>query len=284
MSKKIKLFTDSAADLPKSYQERYDIGVVPLSVIFGDVEYKDGVTLSVVDFWEKLILSEELPSTTQVNPHDFVEAFEPYIKDGYTILYIGVSEKLSGTLQSAHFAKELLKTENIHIFDSKTASIGETLLLITAGEMLSEGHSLEEILRQLKEQRDKSCAYFTIDSLTHLVKGGRLTKTQGLVGSMLKIKPILRVMPEGTIEVEEKVRSKKRALQTMVAKTLEQAKAYNIDLSKKRVAIIHSHGADSVPELKELVLQEIDPKEIIESLIGPTVGTHAGPGGLALFF
>lgn len=284
MDSKIKLFTDSAADLPQEYQERYDIGVVPLSVIFGEDEYKDGVDLSVIEFWEKLVASEELPATNQANPHDFVTAFEPFVKEGYTILYIGLSSKLSGTLQSANLAKELLNADNIHIFDSKTASIGETLLLITAGELLSQGKSLEEVWSELQRQRDQSGAYFTIDSLTHLVKGGRLSKTQGLVGSMLKIKPILKVTQDGTVELDDKVRSKKRALQTMVAKALERANEANIDLSQKRVAIIHSHGADSVPELRELVLQEIRPKEIIESLIGPTIGTHAGPGGLALFF
>ncbi|NMB01656.1 MAG: DegV family protein [Firmicutes bacterium] len=280
MDKKIKLFADSAADLPHSLQERYDIGVVPLSVIFGDREFKDGVDLSIVEFWEKLLASEELPATNQANPHDFVTAFEPFIKEGYTILYIGVSSKLSGTLQSAHLAKELLNTDQIHIFDSKTASIGETLLLVAAGEMLRQGHSLDAIWQQLEREREESGAYFTIDSLTHLVKGGRLTKTQGLVGSMLKIKPILKVTPEGTIEVEDKIRSTKKALQTMVAKAQE----HKIDFSKKRVAIVHSYGAEFVQELKDLVVQELRPQEILVSLIGPTVGTHAGPGGLALFF
>jgi DegV family protein with EDD domain len=146
--------------------------------------------------------------------------------------------------------------------------------------MLRQGHSLDAIWQQLEREREESGAYFTIDSLTHLVKGGRLTKTQGLVGSMLKIKPILKVTPEGTIEVEDKIRSTKKALQTMVAKAQE----HKIDFSKKRVAIVHSYGAEFVQELKDLVVQELRPQEILVSLIGPTVGTHAGPGGLALFF
>lgn len=280
MSEKIKLFTDSAADLPAVFKERYDVGVVPLSVLFGAEEYKDGVDLSVVDFWEKLETAEELPATNQANPHDFAEAFEPYVKDGWTILYIGISAKLSGTLQSAFLAKDLLGSENIHIFDSKSASIGESLLVIKAGELLQQGHSLEKVWQELEKARAESGAYFTIDSLTHLVKGGRLTMTQGLVGTMLKIKPILKVTEEGTIEVEDKVRSMKKALQTMVAK----AKERNLDFSTRRVAIIHSYGATAVTELRELVQQELQPQEIVESLIGPTVGTHAGPGGLALFF
>ena len=280
MNEKIKLFTDSAADLPQIYRERYGIDVVPLSVIFGDEEFKDGMTLSLTEFWAKVKIAKELPSTNQVNPNDFVDAFGPYIEQGYTILYIGLSSKLSGTLQSAVLAKNLLNTDQIHIFDSRSASIGEALLLITAGRMLQNGRSLDEIQQKLEQDRKDAFAYFTIDSLTHLVKGGRLTKTQGLVGSMLNIKPILQVTPEGTIEVAEKVRSTKKALQTMVAK----AKERNIDLSKKRVAIVHTWGAETVPELTELVKRELAPSEIIEGLIGPTIGTHAGPGGIALFF
>ncbi|HPT83747.1 MAG TPA: DegV family protein [Limnochordia bacterium] len=280
MTEKIKLFTDSASDIPEIYRQRYDVGVVPLSVIFGDEEYKDGVTLSVVDFWKKLAVSRELPSTNQAAPQDFVDAFEPYIKDGWTILYIGISSKLSGTVQSCHIAKELLGTDRIHVFDSRSASVGETLLVITAGEMLKRGHSLGEILVQLEIDRATSGAYFTIDSLTHLVKGGRLTKTQGLVGSMLKIKPILRITEEGTVEVDDKVRSMKKALQTLVSK----AKGHRLDFTQRRVAVVHSYGAEAVDELKALVQQELQPREIVEGLIGPTVGTHAGPGGLALFF
>lgn len=280
MNGKIKLFADSAADLPQIYRERYDIDVVPLSVIFGDQEFKDGVTLSMADFWAKLQMSKELPSTNQVNPNDFVEAFTPYVEQGYTILYIGLSAKLSGTLQSAVLAKELLKAEQIYIFDSRSASIGEALLLITAGEMIENGHSVDEIWKQLEQDREEAFTYFTIDSLTHLVKGGRLTKTQGLVGSMLNIKPILQITPEGTIEVAEKVRSTKKALQTMV----NRAKERNIDVSRKRVAIVHTWGAETVPELTELVKRELAPREIVQGLIGPTIGTHAGPGGIALFF
>ena len=280
MSDRIKLFTDSAADLPQAYRERYDIDLVPLSVIFGEEEFKDQVTLSTTEFWEKLSTAKELPSTNQVNPHDFVEVFQPYIQEGYAILYVGISAKLSGTVQSAHLAKELLDTDKIRVFDSRSASIGETLLLITAGEMIKGGHSLDDIWRQLEYQRENAFGYFTIDSLTHLVKGGRLTKTQGLLGSMLNIKPILTVTPEGTIEVAEKVRSTKKALQTIVAR----AKERNIDFSQKRVAVVHTFGADTVPVLLELVQQELGPKEIVQGLIGSTIGTHAGPGGVALFF
>ncbi len=280
MTTTIKLFTDSAADLPVEYKVQYGIEVVPLSVIFGDEEFKDQVTLSVEEFWHMMSTSRVLPSTNQVNPHDFVQAFKPYLERGYTILYIGLSSRLSGTLQSAEIAKELLQSENIHVFDSRSASIGQTLLLLRAAELLEAEHSLGEILPVLEKQREESFAYFTIDSLTHLVRGGRLTKTQGFLGSVLNIRPILQITAEGTIEPAEKARSTKKALQTIVRKAKEQG----VDFSKKRVAVVHTDGADTVDQLIELVQEQLAPMEIIRGLIGPTIGAHAGPGGVALFF
>lgn len=280
MSDKIKLFTDSAADLPQIYRDKYDVSIVPLSIVFGNEEFKDQVNLTMEEFWERLLNVEELPSTSQVNPHEFVEAFKPYIEQGYTILYVGISSSLSGTLQSAIMAKEVLNTDKIHIFDSKSASIGESLLVIHAAEMLERGHSLDEVWAALEKNREESFAKFVVESLTHLVKGGRLSKAQSLLGTMLSIKPILRVTPEGTIEAEDKVRSTKKALQTIVAKAKEQ----RLDFSDTRIAIVHSYGAEQVNELKELVERELAPKEIVIGLIGPTIGTHAGPGGIALFF
>ena len=280
MTKKIKLFTDSAADVPVEYKEKYGIEIVPITVMFGTVEYKDQVTLSLEEFWEKMLSSQELPSTNQANPHDFVEAFQPFLEQGYTILYIGLSSRLSCTLQSAVIARELLQSQDIHIFDSKSASIGETLLLLEAAEMLEEGRSVPEIMDVLAQRREESFAYFTLETLTHLVRGGRLSKAQGLIGSVLNIRPILRIAPDGTIEPTEKARSTKRALQTIVSK----AKERNIDFSKRRVAVVHTPGAESLEEFIELVQSELNPAEIITGLIGPTVGTHTGPSGIALFF
>lgn len=279
MSLKIKLFTDSAADLPSQYKNKYSIGVVPLSVLFGSQEFKDGVTLTVDQFWEKMLGTKELPMTNQVNPHDFVQAFQPYLAQNYTILYVGLSTELSGTLQSAEIARELLKSDAVHIFDSKSASIGETLLLLEAAEMLEAGRSLEEVLQGLEKQRAQSFGYFTIDSLDHLVRGGRLTKTEGFLGTMLNIKPVLYITGQGRIEPAEKVRSTKKALQAIIAKAQER----NLDFSKKRVAVVHTYGADT-GQLLELVQNELRPREIVEGLIGPTIGAHTGPGGVALFF
>ena len=277
---KIKLITDSASDLPEEFCAKYNVEIVPLTIIFGEKEYKEEITLSPEEFWKKLMTYPELPSTNQVNPHEFEEAFRPHLDDGYTILYIGLSHKLSGTLQSATIAKEALGSPNIHIFDSYSASIGQGLLVIRAAEMLKQGRSLEDILCELEVHRQNAFGRFTLDSLTHLVRGGRLSKTQAFFGSVLNIKPVLTITKEGTIQVEEKVRSTRKALQTIVARAKEQRS----DFSNSQVAVVHSYGAESINELLDLVESKLQPKEIIQGLIGPTIGTHAGPGGVALFF
>lgn len=280
MDRKLKLFVDSASDLPQYYRDKYNISIVPLSVIFGEAEFKDQIDISTQEFWELLLKADTLPSTNQVNPHEFVQAFEPHLAAGEEILYIGLSSQLSGTLQSAHIAKRLLNSDRVHIFDSKSASIGVGLLAIRAGELREEGKDISEIWQELEKDRADAFGNFIVDSLTHLVKGGRLTKTQGLVGSMLNIKPILAITAEGTIEPAEKVRSTKKALQTIVAK----AKETNIDFSHKRVAVVHTYNSQNVAELVDMVKTELGPKEIVTGLIGSTIGTHAGPGGVALIF
>lgn len=280
MPGKIKLITDSGADVPLYYRKKYDIEVVPLTVIFGVEEFKDQVDLSVEEFWKKLSESKDLPATNQVNPHEFAEVFQSFIDQGYTILYIGLSSKLSGTLQSAQLAKELLDSPHIHIFDSKSASLGVALFVIEAAEMIQAGLGVQEILAALEQRRQDSFGYFILDSLTHLVKGGRLTRTQGLVGTILNVKPVLKITAEGTIEVDEKVRSTKRALQTIIAKAQET----KIDFSQKKLAVAYTYGATNVAELTDMVRQQLGPLEIVEGLIGPTIGTHTGPGGLGLLF
>ena len=252
MSQKIKLITDSASDLPEAFCTKHNIEIVPLTIIFGEREYKDKITLSPEEFWEKLMTYPELPSTNQVNPHEFEEAFRLHLDDGWTILYIGLSHKLSGTLQSATIAKETLGSPNIHIFDSYSASLGQGLLVIKAAEMLEQGRSLREILTELESHRQNAFALFTLDSLTHLVKGGRLSKAQALFGSVLNIKPVLTITKEGTIKVEEKVRSTRKALQTIVARAKEQRN----DFSNTQVAVVHTYGAESVNELLNLVENE----------------------------
>ncbi len=276
----IKLFTDSAADVPAAYLDKYDISVVPLSVIFDGAEYKDRVDLSTDEFYQKLASSSQLPSTNQVNPNAFEDAFGPFVEEGTAILYLGISLKLSGTVQSAQIAKDTLDTEDIHIFDTRSASLGEGIQVIRAGEMIASGKKLSEIMTTLDHHRSHSFGMFLLDSLTHLVKGGRLSKTQGLVGSLLKIKPLLSFLPDGTITVVEKVRSQKKALQTIV----DRAQQHCENFSDLDVAIAHTNAPEMADQFETMVKEQLQPKSVVKGIVGPTIGTHTGPGGVGLFF
>ncbi len=280
MTKAIKLFTDSAADVPREYIEKYDIGVVPLSVIFNGVEFKDKVNLSTEEFYHKLSTEPELPSTNQVNPNEFAEAFKPYVEKGIPILYIGISLKLSGTVQSAQIAKDLLDGEDITIFDTRSASLGEGIQVIRAGQLLADGLPLDDVITALDSHRHESFGMFILDSLTHLVKGGRLSKTQGFVGSLLNIKPLLSFQTSGEIAVIEKVRSQKKALQTLI----DRAKEHRDSFADLEVAVVHTNAQETANELTAMVEAQLQPKAAIQAIVGPTIGTHTGPGGVGLFF
>ena len=280
MAQKIKIFTDSAADVPQEYLDKYDIGTVPLSVIFNGVEYKDRVNLTTDDFYRKLGSESELPSTNQVNPNEFSEAFKPTLEAGYSIFYLGISLKLSGTVQSAQIAKDLLKSDAITIFDTRSASLGEGIQVIRAAELLDQGKPLDEVITILDDLRAHSFGMFVLSSLEHLVKGGRLSKTQGFVGSLLNIKPLLSFQTNGEIAVIEKVRSQKRALQTII----DRAKEHRSDFSDIDVAVVHTNTIDTANEFRAMVEEQLQPRRVVLGLVGPTIATHTGPGGVGLFF
>lgn len=280
MEPRLKLFTDSAADLPRSVKEEYDVEVVPLTVIFGNTEYKDGVTITAEEFYQKLASEADFPATNQVNPHEFAEAFRPYLEDGFEILYIGLSQRLSGTLQSAVMARDMLETDKIHVFDTRSASLGEALYVVRAAEMARDGLSPAEITANLEKHREKAFGYVMLEDLQHIVRGGRLSKTQGLIGSILQIKPIVEITEEGTVEVCDKVRTTKKALQSMIDKALAQQNDY----SNETLAVAHTNAGELFYEFVDMVKEQLRPKRIIEGLVGPTIGTHAGPGGIGLFY
>ena len=246
--------------------------VVPLSVMFGDREYKDNVTLTPEEFYRLLASDPELPSTNQVNPHEFAEAFRPYVEAGQEILYIGLSHSLSGTFQSAVIAREMLNTDRIHVFDTHSASLGESLYVLRAGELAEAGLSPAEIIAQLERHRERAFGFIMLDALDHIVRGGRLSKTQGLVGSILQIKPSLPLPVKGPLRSGQGADSKK-ALQSLI----DKAQAEQVDFANATIAAAHTNAGDLFPEFVAMVQEHLKPKRIIEGLVGPTIATHAGP-------
>ncbi|NLM25290.1 MAG: DegV family protein [Firmicutes bacterium] len=275
----IKIVTDSASDLPEHLLEKYDITMIPLTVMFNGIEYKDRVDLTMDEFYDKLVNGSDLPTTSQVNPEQYLEVFNKYLAEDREILVVGISLKLSGTLQSAQIAKDMLNSDKIHIFDSGSASLGEGLCVLKAAERVAAGDSIDQVLEHLTKHREIANGLIVLDSLQHLVRGGRLSRSQALLGSVLNIKPILSIS-NGEITVMEKVRSQKRALNVMI----ERIKELGVDLSQRTIGIAHTQCLDLANDFAELVRQEFQPKDIVIHIGGATIGTHVGTGGIGIFY
>ena len=276
---KIQIITDSMIDVPKDIVEKHNIIVMPLTIIFGDKEYRDGVDLTNAQFYEKLSQSEELPKTSQISPNTFMQIFEKALGEGKEVLCINGSSRASGTHQSAIIAKNSLETNKIQVFDTMGLSFGGGMFVYEAAKMAEEGKGLNEIINRLSEIKLNVDHIFTVDTLEYLKKGGRLNPMKATIATMLNIKPILTVA-EGLVEPLDKVRGSKK----VVGKMIELAKQRGKDFENKVVGISHASCPETLAVLKEQVLRELNPKEVIVTEIGCTIGTHAGPGTLAIFY
>ncbi|QUH21361.1 DegV family protein [Alkaliphilus sp. B6464] len=276
---KIQIITDSMIDVPKDIVEKHNIIVMPLTIIFGDKEYRDGVDLTNAQFYEKLSQSEELPKTSQISPNTFMQIFEKVLGEGKEVLCINGSSRASGTHQSAIIAKNSLESDKIQVFDTMGLSFGGGMFVYEAAEMAKDGKSLKEIMDRLNEIKLKVDHIFTVDTLEYLKKGGRLNPMKATIATMLNIKPILTVA-EGLVEPLDKVRGSKK----VVGKMIELAKQRGNNFENKVVGISHAICPEAIAVLKEQVLNELNPKEVIVTEIGCTIGTHAGPGTLAIFY
>ncbi len=275
----IQIITDSMTDVPKALAEKYNIKILPLTIIFGEEEFRDGVDLSYSDFYTKLKEVKELPKTSQISPIVFKEAFQEALKAGKEVICINGSSRASGTHQSALLAKQELEGDRIDVLDTMGLSIGAGMVVIEAARLAEEGLERSAIVEKINSRKEAVEHIFTVDTLEFLKKGGRINPMRALVGGMLNLKPILTVK-EGLVESLDKVRGSKK----VIGKMVELAKEKGEDFSGKTVAIAHANSPDKLSELREEVIKVLNPKEIIETDIGCTIGTHAGPGTLAIFF
>ena len=275
----IQIITDSMVDMPKDILDKYDIIVMPLTIIFGDEEYRDGVDLTNAQFYEKLSQSKELPKTAQITPSAFIEIFEKVMGEGKEILCITGSSKASGAFQSAVVAKDSLESDKIEVFDTMALSSGAGIFVYEAAKMAAEGKDLKEIVERLNAMKGQVDNIFTVDTLEYLKKGGRLDPMKATIAMMLNIKPILTVV-DGLVEPLDNGRGGKK----VIGKKIERAKVRGKTFEDKVVGISHAGSEDMLNLLKEQVIEDLKPKEIMITEIGCTIGTHAGPGTLAMFY
>ncbi len=272
----IKIIVDSTSDIPADLIEKYGIEVVPLTVNFEDKCYLDKIEITSQEFFNKLAESEKLPTTSQASPGAFVEVFEKVLEEGHEILGIFISTKFSGTCESARMAKDMVGSDKIHIIDSQTACLGACLLILEAVKLVNKGLDIKEIVEKLEEMKHRVSIYAGVDTLKYLEKGGRLSKGAATVGTLLNIKPILRVK-NSSIESIDKVRGKNKVL-----KWLEDFIDSNVNIENRTVAIYHSVNEELAISLKNTLEEKYNEKEIFIGEIGSVIGTHVGPNAIAI--
>lgn len=279
MSNKIKIVTDSTADLPIEYVKDNDIEVVPLYVNFPDATYKDGLDLKPKDFYTLLQNAKNyLPKTSTPTRQDFTDTYKRLIEEGREVISIHISSGLSSTFSIAQTAAKSI-SESIHVFDSKSISLGIGLQVMETVEMVKQGLHLDEITNSLQSLRQRTEVLFSIDTLEYLQKGGRIGKVSSLLGSILNIKPVIRV-EDGIYIPLDKVRNQKQAIKKMVD-YMEQVLG---DMPPRYVAVAHGAAEEAAFCLKELVENTLGKKIVCLQETGPVIGVHTGPGTLGLAF
>lgn len=275
----IKIITDTMCDVPEAYVKEYGIRVMPLTVHFGNDSYKDGVDISMEEFYSRLEESENLPTTSQVPPIEFLDAFKEELNKGNEIICINGSGKMSGTYNSAVLAKAQLNTDKISVIDSEGVTLGAGMLAIKAARLAEQGMSAAAIESEIRESVKKMRYFYIVDTLKNLQKGGRISLSAAVLGSLLSIKPIITVK-DGKLELIDKARGIKKALYT----TFDIIKDNAWSLEGKTVGINHTATPENFKLLEEYLTSEYNVKEVIRGEVGSVVATHAGRGAIALYF
>ncbi|MCI6535527.1 DegV family protein [Blautia obeum] len=273
---------NSTVDLPKEWLEERHIPVIPLKYTIDGETYKGMEGLSSKEFFQKL-REGKMAVTSQVNPEEAKEALKAFLKEGKDILHLAFSSGLSGTYNSMRIAAEELEEEyperKVIVIDTLCACLGEGLLLYYALKRKGEGKSIEEVAQWAEENKLHVCHNVAIDDLNHLQRGGRVSKTTAILGTMVQVKPIIHMDDKGLLQVIGKERGRKKALNKIVDMAVEQAKGWENDI----IMITHGDCAEDAEYVAELVRKKMGIENILVNNIGEVIGSHTGPGVVAVF-
>ena len=279
----IAIVTDSTSDLDPAVAAEQHITLAPAHVRFGDVDYKDGVDITGEQFYTMLIEAQDLPQTSQPSVGEFAEIYERLAQDHEHIVSLHVSGKLSGTMQSALTAAQQFEGESscqIHVVDTQSASIGLAYMAREAARLVGEGSEADQIVNHIKYVANLMHLAFTPDTLEYLRRGGRLGAASHLLGSLLRIKPVL-ILEDGAIEALDKVRTRSRVVERMVRYVESVA---GPDATLTHLGVMHANDPDFAAELQEAILSRVSAQSVLNGAIGPAIGTHAGPGAVGISF
>lgn len=270
----IRIVTDSSADLPADLVKQHNITVLPCYVVVDDQTFKDGVEINADDFYRRLQADGRTPTTAQPTVADFQEVYRDLAGQGDQVLSIHVSGKLSGTLNSAEQAKASLDGAEIELIDSQLASIPLGLAVIDAANIASEGGTVQEVAELVRQRLHMHHGLFALDTLEYLHKGGRIGKARAFMGSVLHVKPILRLQ-DGEAHPVERPRNRERAMRRLVELASELGPV-------RRLAVIYSTDAERMAVLKQELTGLLPADQIIEARFGSTLGTYIGPDALGV--
>ncbi|MBX6396009.1 MAG: DegV family protein [Alicyclobacillaceae bacterium] len=273
----VAVVVDSTAGIPEEVVRRHRLTVVPLTVLFGEKVYREGVDLSPAEFYARLREAPQLPTTSQPPVGEFVSVFSRLLDDHRGVVCILLSGALSGTVQAARAAAASVRGP-VAVVDSRTSSYGLEALAVEAARMAEAGHSPDEIAERVTRMAQGIRAYFVVDDLAYLRRGGRLGSAQAVLGTVLQVKPIL-TLEDGRLALQEKVRTRRRAVDRIVELWEEALRE-----GPQRVCVIHADRAEDAEDLRARVAARIPGREVPVRELGPVLGTHGGPGVLALMF
>lgn len=274
----IKIISDSLADIPQETARALGIEVMPLTIIFDDAQYEDGVEITPAEMYKKIEASGKLPTSSQVTPRKFEEAFRKYVNEGYTVIYIGSSSRASGTFQSALVAKNAVGSEAVHVFDTYLLSYASGMIAVEAARMAKEGKNPEQILQRSQSMKERMGCLFTVDTLDYLKRGGRLSATKAAIGTILNVKPLL-TLEDGIVKHLKNVRGTKKALEEMLDIIISEAGE-----SPEQIMISHGLDMELFSNFQDMAAERMDPDKIRISQIGAVIGIHTGPSVAAAFY
>lgn len=278
---KVALITDSTAYLTPELLKLNNITVVPQVLIWGEKTFHDGVDILPDEFYRRLSTAKVMPTTSQVAIVTMKDAFEKLLAEGYDVLGVFISSKLSGTMQSAIQAREMLPkaAEKIVLVDSASTAMAMGFHVLTAARAAQSGSSLDECKRLAEEAQKHTGVYFVVDTLEFLRRGGRIGGAQALLGSALNIKPLL-MLQDGKIESVEKIRTKGKALDRLVEVVAEKVSGQ----TPIRLATLHANAEAEARTVLAAATAKLDPVEKYLTSVSPVIGTHAGPGTVGLAY
>lgn len=274
---KLAIVTDSTAYIPEDLLKKHDIYTIPLSVVFGDETFREGIDITTEEFYKKIREESDLPSTSQPPIGAFLQLFEQLSETYDGVISIHLSKRFSGTYDAALSAGKMVKDIEVFAFDTALSAMPQGFFAIAAAELVSEGKTVEEILTYLKDMKEKTRTYFMVEDLTHLQRGGRLNKGQALIGSLLNIKPVLHIV-DGLIVPFEKIRTQKKAINRIMSMLEEDVNNNKV----KRVVFIHANNKEQIEQIRNDFSKKHPDVETIVSYFGPVIGTHLGEGSIGV--